>query len=481
MKTVRLGFVALAVACNTPTPAAAPLDQRAQLDAVLTDVVAKRDLPGIALAVIQGDKVIYSKGHGFADLAAKRPMTDSTPTVIGSTSKPLTALAVLRLVMEHRVALDTPIVRYVPELAFKDPRGAAITLRYLLTNRSGLPAGFSGPAHRRPAVQDGAAVGRLARQTVRYPLLFAPGAGYTYSNRGWALAGYVVERVGGVPVEDFLTKEIYQPLGMTHTTLEFWKVPDIAQGYFEGFAVRNHPANASLTREYGPAGMMVSTLQDMARLLIALMNGGKSVTGQQFLTPELIAEALRPQADAESELGGPTKYGLGWEVDSMLGTRTIKKAGSVGTMVSLWIMLPERHLGLAFAFNREDYQALPVIQSVLKVLSGAPADPFPVSGPPTKPPVPVPAKVSSGAFARWIGDYDTRNGDARIYLRADSLFGEIEGTEVALIPSSDSSFVQWDDWVTHAGKPLTFRRRGGRITLWHDRDSLGIKIQTAAK
>ncbi|MEO8451956.1 MAG: serine hydrolase domain-containing protein [Gemmatimonadota bacterium] len=476
-------FTAAALAGCGPAKPAAPAtsDVSARLDQVIADVVAKRDLPGMALAVVQGDRVIYSKGHGFADIAAKRPMTDSTPTVIGSTSKPLTALAVLRLVAENKLALDTPIVRYIPEIKFTDPRGSGITLRQLLTNRSGIVAGFSGAAYQRPAIQDSAAVGRLAREIATIPLLFAPGQGYKYSNRGWVLAGYIVERVGGMPVEDFMAKEVYGPLGMTHTTLEFWKVPDIAQGYWEGIAIRNHPGNASVSREYGPAGMMVSTVQDMAKLEIALMNGGKSVTGQQFLTPALLAEAFRPQADAESELGGPTKYGLGWEVDSMLGTLTIKKAGSVGTLVALWVMLPERHLGLVFTFNREDYQALPVLQSVLKVLAGGTADSFPSSGPPAAPPTPVAVNVAPGAFAKWIGSYDTRNGDAKVYQRGDSLFAELEGIDIVLVPSSDSSFVQWDDRVHHAGNDLSFHRGRGQVTIWSGKDSLGIKVSGKAK
>ena len=93
---------------------------------------------------------------------------------------------------------------------------------------------------------------------------------------------------------------------MTSTTLEFWTVPNLTTGYRDGYRTRNHPGLPSVARDYGPSGMVVSTARDMARLLVAMLNDGRTEDGRQFLTPELIREALRGQASAESELGGPT-------------------------------------------------------------------------------------------------------------------------------------------------------------------------------
>jgi CubicO group peptidase (beta-lactamase class C family) len=469
------------LACGRPAdrrPAAgASLDRpafAAKLDAAVQDAFAKREMPGGSVVVVQGNQVTYHRGFGFADLESKRPYTDSTPTVIGSTSKPLTALAVLRLVQLGKVALDTPIVRYVPEIKFADSRANTITLRHLLTNRSGIVLGFSGAAFRRPPIQDSMALERQAHEMARLPLLFAPGQGYKYSNRGWTLAGYVVQRVSGTPIEDYLRKEVFEPLGMTHTTLEFWKVPDLATGYGEGRTVRNHPELASLSREYGPSGMVVSTGADVGNLLVALLNDGKTVRGTQFLTPELIHEALRAQADAESELGGPTRYGLGWEIDSTFGTLTIKKAGSVGTMVSLWIMLPAQKTAVAFTFNREDYAIVPLAPNVLKVIAGGDAAPFPsVPPPPFTPPEAV--KVSPAVIKRWLGTYDTRNGDVTVSQSGDSLVADFEGVTARLVPTSDSTYVAVLDDVKNAGKTFAFRSRNGKVTIWSGKDSLGTK------
>ncbi len=481
MKWIRPITMVAMTGCSKPAPAPAPpsvaalpAEVAAKLDAAMMDAFAKREMPGGALVVVRGDRIAYAKGFGSADLAAQRAYTDSTSTVIGSTSKPLTGLAVLRLVQLGKVALDTPIARYVPELTFKDPRGAGITLRHLLTNRSGLPLGFSGAAYQQPSIQDSAALGRLAQAVARFPLAFAPGDGYLYSNRGWALAGYVVQRVSGEPIEDFMRREVFEPTGMTETTLAFWTVPNLVQGYVEGRTVKNIPHWPSVTREYGPAGMIVSTPRDMGRLLIAMMNQGRTVLGTQFLTPELIAEAVRSQAPAESELGGPTRYGLGWEVDSMLGTLTVKKAGSVHSMVSLWVMLPDQKTAMAFAFNREDYSVLALIPAVVKILGGGQADPFPVLSQPPAAPV-VKVRVAAAALDRWVGSYDTRVGDLVVTRRGDSLVADYQGGLVGLLPTSDSSFAVVSDVLTDGGQIMTFRRRGRGVALWIGSDSTGIR------
>lgn len=361
-----------------------------------------------------------------------------------------------------------------PDLRFADPRGAAITLRHLLTNRSGMVVGFSGPAYATPPVHDADALAREMHRAVALPLLFAPGESYAYSNRGWALAGYVVQQVAGAAVEEVMARELFEPLGMRGTTLRFWTAPDLAQGYREGRTERNIAAPASVTRASGPAGMVVSTNRDVGGLLAMLLSGGRAASGGQVLPPELLAEMFRPQADAESELGGPTRYGLGWEIDSTFGTLTIKKAGSVGTMVSLWVLLPELRAGFGLLFNREDYQVLPLVANLVRILSGGEAEPFPVTALAAwVPPVAVPIRPE--AARRWAGEYDTRNGELVVRARSDSLVAQVDGLDVGLAAASDSTFTVITDVVSLAGRTLGFRRQGGRVTAWLDGDSLGIR------
>jgi len=462
-------------ACG-PEVTPAPSDPAAaKLDSAMTAALQALEIPGAALTVVRDSVVTFRKAYGVADLASGRPVTDSTPFVIGSTSKPLTAMLVLRLVAAGRLALDTPIVRYVPDVHFADPRASQITLRHLLTNRSGMVAGFSGPAFERPYEQDAEALDRLVREAATRPLLFAPGTGYTYSNRGWALAGYVAQRAEGASVEELMDREVFGPLGMTGSTLRFWE-RDLVQGYHEGRSTRNLPGPASLTRRYGPAGMMASTNRDVGILLSTLLRQGRTATGEQWLPAELVAEMFRPQAEAESELGGPTRYGLGWEIDSTFGSLTIKKAGSVVTQVSFWVLLPEMRTGFGLLFNREDYRVVPLVANLVRVLGGGELQPFPETGPNPPFTAPTAASIARPTAEAWTGRYDTRSGDLSIGWRGDTLVTRYEGMPAVLVPADDSSAILVDDVLTHAGRRLSFRPRRGILTLWVDDDSVGVRV-----
>jgi len=454
-----------------------PLDRAAQLDQVMTDAVAKREMPGAALVVIDSGRVVISRGYGYADLTRRQPITDSSRFAVGSTSKPLTAIAALELVARGRLALDTPIVRYVPDLAFADRRGTAITMRHLLTNRSGMVVGFSGPAFQSPPIQDSAALGRLAHAAAAMPLLFAPGAGYAYSNRGFAVAGYVVERLAGMPIEDFMDREIFAPAGMGRTTLRFWEVPDLVQGYAEGRKVANIPRPPSQSREYGPSGMVVSTPGDVGRLLQILVDGGSLPEGGELLPKALVDEMFRPQADAESELGGPTKYGLGWETGTLEGLASVQKGGSVLAMATLWYLVPARRLGIALFMTRVDYGLVPALANLLAVIQGqAPSREIPARAPPPEPMVAT-GSISRSGLQKWVGVYDTRSGETRVFLRGDSLRTDHQGLESGLAAIDDSSFALVDDLVEHTGRALVFRRRGGRRTIWFGADSIGVELE----
>jgi hypothetical protein len=220
--------------------------------------------------------------------------------------------------------------------------------------------------------------------------------------------------------------------------------------------------------------MIASTPRDLGRLLVALLNSGHTEAGTPFLTPELVAEALRSQAPAESEFGGPTTYALGWEVDSSLGTTTIKKGGTVHTMASLLLLLPAQQTALAFTFNREEYKVLGLLPSVLAILAGGSAEPLQV--PPASEAKPVkPANVAPAVLDRWVGRYDTRSGDVAVTRRGEALFADLAGGEVALLPLSDSSFSVATDVVGLDGRVITFRRQGAAVTLWEGTDSSGVR------
>lgn len=477
-----LAGITVALGCTEAAPPRpAPLgggDVNARIDQLAEQTVKALDLPGLALVVVRGNAIAYSKGYGMADLARQIPMTDTTNVIIGSTSKSLTAFAVGKLVDQGKLDLDAPITRYISNLKFADPRGSQITLRQLLTNRSGIVSGFAGPAYSDHPVTDSAALDRAVAEIGKHPLLFAPGQGYTYSNRGWVLPGIAIQRVTKEPYERFMDEEIFRPLGMRRSSFEFWRSDlALAQGYAEGRTVHNVPHRPSVGREWGPSGMAVSNARDIGHFLIAMLNGGKSADGNQVVSAKTVQEILRPQADAESELGGPTKYGLGWEVASQMGLTMIQKGGSVNATGSYFLLIPEKQIAVGLVFNRIDYGILGLVPAVVKTLLGMPTDDFKIAAAPVPAPLPPSDfKPNRATWKRWVGKYDTRYGDQLVYQQGDTLFADFEGTIVRLEPTSDSTFIMRSDIRQHESQPLNFRRGRGIPTMWTAKDSLGLRV-----
>ena len=167
-------------------------------------------MPGLSVAVVQDGKLVKSAGYGFADIASKTAATPATVYGLGSCTKPITALAVLKLVEAGKVSLDAPILTYLSGLP---PAWKGITVRQLLTHTSGLPnyrlrldldrlAGYSQPDSVRKLVENA-------------PLNFAPGTRYEYSNTNYHLLAEIVEKVSGRNYLDFVQSQILRPSGLT--------------------------------------------------------------------------------------------------------------------------------------------------------------------------------------------------------------------------------------------------------------------------
>ena len=461
-----------------------------RVDSLVDESMRDGKVPGLAITIVRGDSVLHSKGYGFANLEKQVPMTDSTPSVIGSTSKTFTSFAVMQLVDSGRVALDSTIVRYVAMLGASssasatatahgtplDPRFARITVRHLLTNVSGIPSGFSGDAY--DAVDTSAgALERIVRDDMLPRRLdFDPGSNYTYSNRGFSLASLIVQDVSGMSYEDYIAQRIFAPLGMTHSTGRFWEGPSrgMVQGYRESVDGKPLPRPASLGREWTGSGMILSTSRDAARFLQAILRGGTAPNGQRILSQGGATELLRAQQKAESELGGPTMYGLGWEISDMNGVVVAQKGGSVGTMGSLFVMIPAQKIGVAMLFNDIDYGKVQLLQNIIKVLTGTATSPYAHA--------PAPAPVPSNGYQmshtrklEFAGTYDTRAGVMRISVRSDTLAGRFEGNDVALEPVSDTSFVMRSVLREQEGSPLTIKRCSMTMCIWMQGDSSAVR------
>jgi CubicO group peptidase (beta-lactamase class C family) len=246
-------------------------------DAVTSPAVAEMRLDSLAagdhfsgtVLVAHGDWVLLRKGFGLADRGTRTDMTPETMLNIGSITKAFTQVAILRLAQEGTLALDDPIGRYVE--GFPAEVSSIVTIRQLLRHQGGMGDFFPSPIFRAaPAnVRTLEDYLRIARAT---PLEFPPGTRERYSNLGYVTLGAVVEKASGMGWHDAIRQYVYQPAGMTSSAVLDRAAPEIATGYV-GEPPAMEPNVASLPGLGSPAGGTYSTVDDLRRFALALIDG----------------------------------------------------------------------------------------------------------------------------------------------------------------------------------------------------------------
>jgi N-acyl-D-amino-acid deacylase len=203
----------------------------AGLDAVMLRCLAEHGVPGAALAVAKDGRQVYARGFGWADLQTLTPVAPDARFRLASVSKPITAVAILRLAQEGRLALDEPVFARLPVEPYlapgarPDPRWPRITIRQLLTHTAGWDRDHSGDPMfmsvqiaRALGVPAPAAPEHIIRWMAGQPLDFDPGAGYAYSNFGYCVLGRLIERVTGQSYGDYV-QALLAPLGLSSLAL----------------------------------------------------------------------------------------------------------------------------------------------------------------------------------------------------------------------------------------------------------------------
>lgn len=333
---VASGFATTGVPTDGPPPGTSRLEA---VDRYLRREVDHAQIPGVAISVVDDDRVVFQHGYGVA--GDGEPMTAATPVVIGSTSKSITATAVLQLVEAGRVELDAPVRRYLPWFDPADPRGRDITVRQLLVDTSGIPtfAGWSALAG------DGRADTAAIRELVNgVELTGAPGERFQYSNANYIIVGQVIEAVTGQPYAAYVQQAIFDPLGMNNTAADHLGTNATPNRYWSGIPVPSHLPYLEVGL---PAGAISASAADLARYVQAHLDGGSAPGSTAILTSQSVDLAHRPAVAAEG-FGVPPgrRYAMGWYVGTVADEPAIFHSGDVFDSSSSLVMLPERQLGV---------------------------------------------------------------------------------------------------------------------------------------
>ncbi len=303
-----------------------------------------------ALLVARNGKIEVEQGFGsLSRKAGAKPCKSDSIFLVASISKPVTAMAVMRLVDQKRISLDDPAQKYLPE--FTGEGRERITVRNLLSHTSGLPDMLPNNIELRKAH---APLKSFVSGALRTPLLFPPGSRVSYQSMGILLASEIVERVSGMPLDRFLQREVFGPLKMRHSSMGIGKrkIEETVQSDLPAQGdLRMQDSDASWNwnspywRNLGvPWGGMHTTVGDINRLLQAMLDSGRPI-----LQPAL-GEAMI--ANQNAQLDKP--WGLGWAVgeNALFDGASAKVFGHSGATGTLCWADPDRKLTFVLFTNR---------------------------------------------------------------------------------------------------------------------------------
>jgi CubicO group peptidase (beta-lactamase class C family) len=317
-----------------------------RIDAYIRSRMQIARIPGLALGIVQNDQMVYLKGYGIAG-SDGRAVTPQTPFILGSTSKSFTALAIMQLVEAGKIDLDALVTTYLPWFHTSDPAASAqITVRNLLNHASGLPTS-EGRQDLWDNDQSSMALENGVRALSSVQLSRPAGEGYEYANENYDILGLIVETVSGISYEDYVRSAIFAPLQMHHSAaaLSDPEAIDLATGYRYWFF---WPVafDAPYPRRSTPSGMLISSAEDMAHYLIAHLNEGRY--GDNHL--------LSPQGVAMLHTAGSvSSYGMGWVIQSQLGSTRIWHNGDLSNFHSNMLLLPDQHIGIVTLINISEF------------------------------------------------------------------------------------------------------------------------------
>ena len=449
--------LALALACagsaSRPDPArTAPIDSASLVrlvDSVIPAGMRGERIPGVAFVLVQQGRILVAKGFGSPDLASGRAVDPArTLFPIASISKVFTATALMQLVDQGKVALDRDVNQYLVSAKVPATYPEPVTPWHLLTHT----AGFDELRDR--LVRDSADLMPLGRfLSNRLIRVRRPGELTSYSSFGMALAGLLVEDVSHQPFEQYLREHLWEPLGMTRTSIA---VPasrnaDRATAYEkEGDKLVPIPWEIYQTP---PTSSIVSTAEDMARFMIAHLQNGK-LGNARILSDSAAALMHRQRITLHPLLPG---WALGFQVDDANGHRILEHGGDIGGFSSLLTLLPDQGIGFFIVNHLEGSNLRFNLRKAILDRY------FPDRRSLT---VPTPDPNASGRLARFAGTY---RASAWCHT-CPAGEGFVQDFEVTV--DHDGALSIWDSrWVEVS--PLYFVRADGKSRLGFAEDRTG--------
>ena len=385
-----------------------------KLDQYFTAAQKAEDFSGSVL-IIQKGNTLLDKAYGFKDADAKSLNDRNTIYQIGSLTKQFTAIVILKLAEQNKLALTDKLSKYFPGYT----NGDKITLEHLLTHTSGIYNYTDDTAFR---VKDWYLPSNREKMMALFkdkPLDFEPGTKYNYSNSGYLLLGYIIEKVTGKKYENIVRDFIFKPLHMEHSGFDFinLKSSDKATGYYYISENSNSKAKLVDSSVSFSAGAIYSTTADLHKWNEALLTA-------KIVSAESLENAFKPRL---------SKYGFGFIIDSIQGQRLISHNGGVDGFLSHNTIIPAEGIQVIILSNNMSSKITNVTAAVFSILYNMPYK---------IPEVVKEVKVDTAVLKEYVGEYQLApTFTITISVEGEQLKAKATGQSTFdIFPRTESSF-----------------------------------------
>ncbi len=415
-------------------------------------IMAKEHIPGLSIALVHRDSLIWQGGIGVADRTTNRPVTSTDLFRIGSITKTFISLAIQRLIAEGKFSLDSKLKELAPEVPFENAWEGEEPIRviHLLEHTAGfddmhLNVLINDTGKKRPALEE------VVTHRKSLHARWKPGTRHAYSNPGYMILGLLIEKYSGMPYEDYVLQQIIRPLKMTHTNFDYTLAPPYSKGYsYDG---EYHEARA-VTINGRSAGAISSCAEDMALYVRMFLNDGQ-LDGAQMVSAPTLNDMQRQHSTLKASNGLIYGYGLGLSSKLSGGDKNKKHFyGHDGGMMGFASDLNySRELGVGFFISNNGEASNHKITDLITE--------FLVHHASVLPPV---QKLDEEKIKPWLGYYKSHNSRNEILRFADDLLSSrtlwIENDTIftkvflqkkeALIPVSDFQFRKYNQPIATA-------------------------------
>ena len=387
-----------------------------ELIGVLKETMVKWDIPGLAIAIVQGNEIVFGQTYGVQSTATGVPIGLDSVFCIASVSKCFVATAVMQMVERGQVELDAAVSEYLPYFRLDDHRFTQITIRQVLSHTAGLPDISEFEYHEllaHPEADEGSAE-RYVRSLGNRKLVARPGARFSYSNIGYNVLGDLLAKVSGKPFETLMQESVMLPSGMPHSTFLLAEVlrDRLAVPHLFSPKVLPNPVYP-YHRADAPASFLHSTVVDMCHWAMTSLSRG-TFAGRSILSPAAYTQMWAPVASWGPPF--PSIYedmALGWTLGHYKGIETVSHGGMGFGWIDFLLMLPEKNSAVVMMCNGESPVRNRIVRAAADVLIGERPELEPVSWM-----VPISRALADGGIAAALACSEEINQrpDAGFYV-----------------------------------------------------------------